>query len=377
MNKKKITLAFIALAAVFILANRLSKKQQPPSQATSPTVFDVTTQSAQDSATLTQTIQYPATIVGDQEIKVTAKSTGNASLVPFNLGDRVNVGSLLVRIDDTGNTLGIGGDGLQSSQVQQSGLSVDQAAEALSLAKKTYHDLKQTFDDQKNSPAQTVTKIQVDSAKKQVDIAETQYESTKIGFKSTLDNHLVTSPIAGLITNKSVSTGDSVSMGQPLFTVSKTTNVKIQFYVDQDQRDAITKGLAVNVNDNNGNTLVALVRNISPAADPITKRFLIEAFPKQQSPSLLSGTLTTVSFPVVKKPQHDGDLILPLSTITIGQNESYIFITDNGIAKKVSASVDAVDGETAEVNAAVAKDAQIIMNGSKLVQDGANINITK
>ncbi len=379
--KKKLVISAIALVIIFVLAYRFSNKSaitvQPPVKAPQ----DVTVQAVKDSIDLKQTLDYPATVVGDQEIIVTATAAGTASAVPFNLGDRVFTGALLTRIDDTGNVLNTNYKDFQSSQIQESHLSKEQAEEALSGAEKNYKDLKKAYSDQNNDPTltKTVSKAQVDAAKNQIDIAELQLKSATVGLKGTLDNHLVTSPISGFVTEKFVSAGDSISIGQKVAAVSVTKNIKLQFFVSADHLANFSLGTEIKAIGNNGNIFPMLVRNISPVADPATKRFLIEAFPKTPTatPVLASGTLTTVSLDIVSHPSASGDLILPLSAVTIGQNESYLFINDNGHAKKIFVTIGAVNGESAEIKTSLPSDAEIILNGSKLVSDGLAISIQK
>jgi len=337
-------------------------------------------QSAADSRSFTETVAYPAEIVGDQEIEVTAKSSGTATVSRLFLGSRVGAGSLLVRIDDTGSNQSIGESGFKNTDVQQSQLSVEQAEKQLKLAKKFYKDLKDQFDSEKKNPAgpQTVTKAQKDNAKGAVDLAELQLENANLGYEGSLDDHLITSPIGGYVTQKLIETGDSISVGQPLFKISKTTNVKVRFFVDEKQLSSISEGLEVKLNDNDGNAIPLKVRNISPQADSVTKRFLIEAYPKTPNlESLLSGTIVSVSLSIEKTPSESGALILPLSAINIGQNENYIFIAESGKTKKLNIDVVSVSGETADIKADIPSDAKIIIEGSKLVRDGQEINIAQ
>lgn len=373
MKKKiQITLVIVVLAGIFFAAYRFSIKPAAPTAQIDNAPQTVTVQKVGDSNQLSQTITYPASVVGANDIILISKSAGNVSALNFDLGSFVAAGSLLAKIDDTGNILQSSENGFQSAQVQQAQLAKEQAKEALDLAKRNYKNLKNDYDHQQNN----VTKTQVDAAKAQIEIAEIQYDSAKVGNRSTQDEHLITSPIAGYVTGKKVSLGDSVSVGQPLVTISKGKNVKIQFFVDQNQLASLKRGAEVAVADGNGNTFPALVRNISPAADPDTKRFLIEAFPKQPATfSPLAGTIVSVSFSFPQKPLQAGNLILPLSAITIGQNESYLFVAENGRAKKIIITIGKVTGETAELKADLDQNAQIILSGSKLLRDGDLINI--
>lgn len=372
-NNVKIVITILVIVGIFLAAILFGGKKSVSQTETPANPTNVSVQSAKDSTQLKAKVEYPATIVGDQEVKITAKSAGNIAQASFELGAFVSQGSLLAKIDDTGNALSAGDNGFKSSQVQQSDYAKEQAKESLDAAKKYYKDLKKAHDD---GGANAPTKAQVNSAKDQIDIAEAQYGSAKVGFSGTLDDHLITSPISGFVTGKTVSVGDSVSVGQEIATISKTQNVKAQFFVDQNQLASFSKGMEVDLSSSGGDSAKAVVRNISPAADPTTKRFLIEAFPVSGvSKIFASGTVATVSFETVDTPNQGGNLILPLSAITISQNESHIFIDDNGLAKKVNVTIIRVSGEAAEIKADIPSDAKIIMNGSKLVKDGERITV--
>ncbi|MFA5925832.1 MAG: efflux RND transporter periplasmic adaptor subunit [Parcubacteria group bacterium] len=382
LSKQRIILFFliVAVAALFIFLARSSRKQAPVTGEPPRFPQDVSVQSVANSQSFAETIQYPAIIAGDQEIEITSKSSGTAAVVNYSLGSRVGAGSLLVRIDDSGNKQKVGESGFKSADVQQSQLSVEQAKEQLELDKKTYNNLKDQYDYEKKNPTleKTVTKTQKDAAKEAVDLAEIQLKNAKVGYKGSLDDHLITSPISGYVTQKMVETGDSISVGQSLFKVSKTANVKVQFYVDENQLSSVSRGLEIALTDNKGSEIPFIVRNISPQADSATKRFLIEAYPKQPGNSdLLSGTVVSVSFSVEKTPGESGALILPLSAINVGQNENYIFIAENGKAKKINVDILNVTGETADIKADLPPDSEVIIQGSKLVQDGQEISITQ
>ncbi|MDR3582886.1 MAG: efflux RND transporter periplasmic adaptor subunit [Candidatus Pacebacteria bacterium] len=380
--KKKIIASAVGLILIFFLVYRFSKKAPTETQSQSRAPLDITFQTAANSHDFKETLTYPATVASDQEITVTAKAAGNASEVPFSLGDQVSAGSLLARIDDTGNTLGQGYEDFQSSQVQETQFSKEQAAEQLSLDKKNYKDLKKAYDQEQNNStlAKTVSKAQVDAAQKQIDIDNLKLSGLRVSLKSTLDDHIITSPIAGFIIGKSVSVGDSVNVGQTLATISQTKNVKLQFFVDPDHLAEFPQGQIVSVVSDGGQNITASVKNISPVADPATKRFLLEAYPQSQipvGPLLAPGTLATVTLETTRHPSVSGDFLLPLSAITVGQNNSYLFIDSDGKAKKIDAAIVSVEGEAAEIKADIPSNAKIILNGSRLVQDGDPVNIAQ
>lgn len=367
MKKRNFILALGAVALIFFLAAKIGKQTTASPEVSKIQPISVKVESAGDAKTFSKAVSYAGNVIGDQEVKITAKAGGIVQAVNFNLGSSVGAGSQLARIDDNGTNLQTGTNGFQSSQVQQSDLAVKQAKKAYELAKDNYTNIKDSS---------SSTDSQIEAAKTQRDIAKLQYENASIGLDSNLDNRLVTSPIAGFVTQKNVSVGDAVSPGQVLATVSKTTNVKVQFYVDLAQKNELRAGKEISAKDSEGNLVSLIVRNISPSADSATKRFLIEAYPKSKN-NLSSGTIVSIEFESIKKVSNDSNIILPLSALSIGQNENYIFVAENGKAKKTLVELIKVDGETAEIRLDNSSDIQIIIEGNKLLQDGSEININK
>lgn len=366
MNKKKNIALILVLLTLFVAALKYQRKNTPTPQETDKQPTLVTVRTAADSKTLSQKNQYSASIVGDQEVNITAKSAGTIVVAPGNIGSNVATGSLLAKIDDT-NSLEVGDAGLKSLQVQQAEIAVEQAKKSYNLAKDTYNELKKTS---------STTNTQKDNAKTQRDIAKLQYENAILGLSGSVDNRVITSPISGIITKKAVSIGDSVTVGQLIATISKSSNIKVQFFVDADQRAMMNKGQKISAVNTNRDSISLVIKNIAIAADQTTKRFLIEAYPeKQGSQTLLAGTIVTVSIESDIKPKNTNDFILPLSAINVGQNESYIFVSENNIVKKELANIVSVDGENAEISSGISPDAQIIIGGNKLVHEGETIEI--
>lgn len=366
MNKKKIIASTLAVAFLFVIAMRLPSKPTAEAEKSTKKIIAVLVRSAEESKNLMQKIEYPANIVGDQEIKITAKSAGTIIYAPGNIGDSVKVGSVIAKIDDS-SALEAGNQGLKSLQVQQSEIALRQAKESYELAKELYDNLKDSSE---------ATDSQLDSAKAQKDIAKLQYENASLTLNSNVDNRLITSPISGFIINKAVSVGDSVSVGQLLAIVSQSSNIKIQFYVDQTEKKNLARGQEISIVDVQGNSTSSIIRNIASSADPISKRFLVEAYPKQNTgKNLIAGTIATVSIQKNIKPNVAENLLLPLSAIGIGQNENYIFIVENNVARKIAVEVVSVNGENAEISAQISAQTLIVTEGNKLIRDGETVEI--
>lgn len=227
----------------------------------------------------------------------------------------------------------------------------------------------------------SATKIKLETqvavSKSQMDMAEIQYRNAAVALQNLIDVHRVITPIDGIVTKKSVENGDTVSAGQILAVVSTPDRLKIQFYVDQDSLALLTAGMDAAIVDG-GKDISATIWSITPQADAVTRRFLVEARPKdgQAAKDLVLGSITTVRVTVTKSAK-DGTYLLPLSAVEVAPAGSSIFLAKDGKAAKVGVKIEEVEGENAEVSGEIPADASIIIDGNKLVREGETVAINQ
>lgn len=235
--------------------------------------------------------------------------------------------------------------------------------------------------EQENAAAQNLNNI-LASSKSQIDGAQSQIDSLS-GQASLariqLDNLTIKAPIAGTITQKMISAGDTVSVGSIVAVMSQTAKLKVQTYVDQIYVNSLQVGMPAVIADNNGNTFTGKVISVSPSADITTKRFLVEADFEDETVANLPnpGIIVSISFDVIRSVNKLGSIFLPITAVNVGQSESYIYLYDNGKAKKQVIDIISVDGENAEIfiSSTLPLDAKIITQGNRLIQDGDPVNI--
>ncbi|OIQ03951.1 MAG: hypothetical protein COZ86_01970 [Candidatus Moranbacteria bacterium CG_4_8_14_3_um_filter_41_13] len=366
MHQKKMSIVIVLIALLFVTSLTLSRKKPEEKSAGEKKPLTVSVQSTKESKEVTIKSTFPALLISDGEVKVTARSAGTITTAPGNIGSPVSVGMLLASIDDAG-TLSEGEYGLKSLQIKQSNITVSQAKKTYTLAKESYDKIRKS---------DSATSIEKESAKTQRDIAKLQYESALLGQTNTLDSHRMISPISGFIINSAVSVGDSVAIGQPIATIGRSTLMKAQFFVNQEERSILSRGQEISAMLADGTSVPFLIRNIALAADPTTKRFLIEALPKKQDAKLfLSGTIITMTLETTVTPKESKNILLPLSTLTISQNENSLFIVEDNKAKKIPVTIVSVRGENAEIFAEIKEESLIITEGNKLINDGETIVI--
>ncbi|MBI5422250.1 efflux RND transporter periplasmic adaptor subunit [Candidatus Peregrinibacteria bacterium] len=248
------------------------------------------------------------------------------------------------------------------SMKANSGNQVDQAGFGQDQAENQFENLKIKLDSQ------------VAAAKAQLDSARLQYENSLVGLNSLSGNYRIPAPIAGVVTRKLFSVGDTVSPGQLLMTLSRSDLTKAQFFVDQETLPSLAVGMVAQLRTSAGTSFEARVTSISTRADEATKRFMVEAEPKAGS-HLALGTVADIFLDLDQVSQDPTHFILPLSAIDVGQNGNRVTLAQDGQAQKAEVAIVRISGEVAEIAADFPPDALIVVEGNRLAQEGDYLRV--
>ena len=240
---------------------------------------------------------------------------------------------------------------------------IDQSQFVLSLAQNQYDNAKVKIESQ------------IAAAKVQMENSESQYNNALLSLQSLYDIHSVVSPIEGTITQK-VNNGDTVSAGQLVATISQTEKTKVKIFVEPENLADLKPGLLATVS-NGEQTVSGIISSISPQADTLTRRFPVEIVLENAS-SLYLGTVVNVKVVITKSVAGEaGSILLPLSSIEIGQNGDQVMIVENNQAKKIPVEVISVLGDLAKVRINnYPPQTLIIIEGNKLVREGELVAFT-
>jgi len=245
-----------------------------------------------------------------------------------------------------------------TSQQDQAGLTAD-------LAQNQYENLKLKISSQ------------LAASRSQMENARWQYENAQVSLQSLFDVHSIISPISGTLTSKTASNGDSVSAGQLVATVSQVDKLKVKFYLDAEHVKNILVGMPAIIKDNSGQEYQGVISLVSQQPDEWSHRFLAE-LSLTKDEGLRIGAVVDVKIKVTQTLTLESGLSwLPLSALTVGQNETKILIYDNGIAREQVVTVLKVQGEMAQVKSGLGPEEVIIVDGNKLINPGQAIVLSE
>jgi len=352
---KKFVGSFFFLLVIFLVFLTLKSHSQNEDELLERKVFSqVETLSAKQAKEIDYTLNFPAIIKSDQEVVVKSKSQGQAVWLNFKEADQVYQGEVLVKVDASGK-LDSGENNFFSSQIRQQELAVEQAKKAYDLAKENFNE-----DDSDNN----------EIAKK---IAKLQYQSAQVALQNSLNDSMLTAPVSGVVMEKMITVGDTVVVGQPIAKISPSGKKKIQFFVDGESLPFLKKGTEVEVvlNDK-AEKIKAKITQIGLEADLASRKFKIEAdFVEQEDVAF--GVVASVAVAINEKISQENYFFLPLSALTVGQNESFVFILVDGKAKKISVQAEEIKGEIVKIKANLEEETKIIIEGNKLIQDREDV----
>jgi RND family efflux transporter MFP subunit len=252
---------------------------------------------------------------------------------------------------------------LTSLRTGQKG-QTDAAGYGVDAARQQYESIKNRLEREKQA------------AQSQLEAARLTYQNAQTALQGLYDIHDNISPIDGLLVKKLAKDGDTVSAGQELAIVSQPERIKLSFYVDEENVRYIGLGAKAAIKDNSGKKIDAVISAITPMADAASKRFEVEMRPSKESSENFSlGTVMTAVVTIKKGTTEKGNIILPLSAIEVGQNESAIYIVSEEKAKKETVEVVRVIGEAAELKTELDPTTAIIIEGAKEVEEGDSVKI--
>jgi RND family efflux transporter MFP subunit len=243
--------------------------------------------------------------------------------------------------------------------------AVRTAENQLDSAKNSYDNSLASLENTRFAAEQQIISAQtaLDSARSQLNLARVQAADLTIG-----------SPIAGTITEKTVELGTEVSPGLAIAQVAQTGLVKVLIDLTTEDARAVEVGMNAELAQD-GNVLSATITKIYPTADTASKKIRVEIAYQNEGRELIPGTFVDVAIPA--KPTAGGDfLYIPLEAVTIGASNSYVFLADNGQAKRVIVEVGRVENDQIQILSGLSTGDILIVEGAKSLEDGDKIEIT-
>lgn len=297
------------------------------------------------------------TVAARSEVRIVPKLSGRILSVQAEEGTNVRKGQTLATIESPE----------LEWQLQQQKASLLTAQANLSNAKSNL-DRMRTLVDQG-----AVSQQQYEGTLTQLKVAEAQAKQIKASIKlieTQQANATVTSPISGVVIDRTAEIGLMAQPGSPLFTIAEEGPLEVQVSVPEQELARLSVGSPVRVESAAfpGQLFTGKIREVSPSVDPQTRQIKAKIDLGRGGPlkvgMFVRGTIET---------QSRTALVLPAGAVQTDGAEAFVYLDESGKAQRVPVKTGIRDGSRVEVLSGLASGAPVVVEGGAFLKDGAAI----
>jgi RND family efflux transporter MFP subunit len=273
------------------------------------------------------------------------QSAGTITNLYVKAGDHVSKGEVLAQLDN--------------SVLLQ---NIAQAKAQLNLAQTT-------FDRQKNLWDQKIgTEIQYLQAKSNLEALQKQVD----GLKQQANMYRIVAPISGGVDQMDLKLGQVASPGTTGIRIVNTDNLKIKADVPESYATDIKQGDNVEVVIPDANDSLKLkVTFAAKVIDPGSRSFGIEI---KLPPSKVLRPNMTATIRIADYSKKNS-LSVPLKAIQHSDTSTFVFINQNGIAKRQAVKIGNTYGGKSEILTGLKPGDQIVTEGASDIEDGDKLRV--
>ena len=284
---------------------------------------------------------FSTTLLGYETLNVAPSVTGKIERILVEVGSRVSKGQLLVQMDQ---------NQYNTTKLTFANLGVEMAR--MEALKETGSISQQAYDQMKLS-----------------------YDQTEESLDFLKKNTYFTAPFAGVITAKNYEEGELYS-GQPILVLTQISTLKAFISVPESYFTLVKKGMTVELSTEvyPNQIFPAVIDIIYPTIDPTTHTFQVQLKIPNSNELLRPGMFARVNLSLGEVDA----MIVPYQAVLklIGSNDRYVFIDDNGVAKRVPVTLgQRFDDKVEILSTEIASGDKLVTVGQARLVNGVKLKI--
>lgn len=279
-------------------------------------------------------------------VELTTEVSGRVIELNLETGRRVDKGQLLVRLDD-----------------RQARADLEVIDAQLADARRQYERARQLRSNN------SISQSQVEELRTVVDVAEAQRQSARV----RLENHRIEAPFTGVVGLSDISIGAYLTSGTSVTTLDSTDTMELNFaiperFLGQVALNQPVSGQSPAYPDQTfSGKLAELGTRINELSRTLPVRALIDNPEGRLRPGqFMSATLTL---------RERDALVIPEQAVMIRGDEKYVFVAEDGIARRMSVTLGSRMPGRVEVVDGLTMDDQIIVTGQDRLSSGDRIDV--
>ncbi|HMM10782.1 MAG TPA: efflux RND transporter periplasmic adaptor subunit [Bacteroidales bacterium] len=297
---------------------------------------------------ISRDVEYTANLVAFEELHLAPAAPGRIESILVEVGDRVRKGQTVVRMDQTQ---------LRQAEIQLATLETD--FRRLDTLRKLGSIAQQQFDQ---------LRTQLEVLRKNVDFLR--------------ENTQLRAPFDGVVSGKyfengEMYTGAPSAAGKPaVISLVQMNRLKALLPVSEKYLPLVKRNMEAIVTSDvfEGEIFSGRITNIYPTVDPSSRTFQIEVGIDNRSEKLRPGMFARVTLAL----DRDQAFLLPSTAVLKlqGSNDRYLFVEDNGLARRVPVNIVKRYNDMVEVTGETLKPGnRVIISGQARLLDGAKVKV--
>jgi len=299
----------IALLALSLAACSDAQDETLPATSAPPAVATVVVEKTRtDSET-----RFDGVIEAVNQATVAAQTGGRIVELPFDVGDFVKQGEVIVRL--TGVE--------QKAQAGSAAAALTEAGARLSEARLQYDRVADLFG------RGVVAKAALDRAKADLDSATARVEAARNALaqaREQADYTVVRAPYSGIVVKRHAEVGETVTVGRPLLSGLSLEHLRVVVEVPQQHAGPLRSHKKARVLMPDGRWVAASELRIPPNADSATHTFRVLVSLPQGDYGAFPGTLVKVAF--VSGTQEQ--VLVPAAALLRRAEVTGVYVMDSG-----------------------------------------------
>lgn len=342
---KKIFRTFVGLLALATIITSCNQKENSTSTNEKTTEEVVKTENVKtqkiELTEIERDLDIQSTLLPYEKISVSPTIQGHITKLYVEVGDKVSAGQMLVKMDEN-----------------------------------TYLQTKLNFENLKTNFDRISALNESDNISKQTyDQTKSQYEILKTSLANIEANTYVKAPFAGVISARSYEDGDLYT-GAPIYQLIQVNTLKALVDVPESYIGQIKKGLKVNITAEayGEQEFPAVVEIIYPTVDASSHTFQVQLKIENGKETLHPGMYIHAKLNIGKTKIW----LVPYQAVLKlqGANDRYVFINENGIAKRVNVQLGERFNDKIEIITEEIKEGdEIVVVGQAKLVKGTKLNV--
>lgn len=310
-------------------------------------------------------IVLPASLRGNTETQIYARSNGYLSAWYKTIGDHVSKGELLALIDVPE----------LEHELAQGRAALAQVKARLELARSTLKRWQQ-LNETDAAPQQEFDEKRSAVLQGEADLAAAEANVKRL--EKVEGYRRIVAPFSGVVTRRSVDVGSLINAGsQELFALTQIDPLRLTVWVPQAYADDVKPGqeVAVSLTEIQGKPIAARVDHVAGALDPLTRSRQVDVTLANRDGRLLPGAYAEISINVLAK---NSPLIVPANVLVVDQSGMRVVVVDaeNCIAfRQVKLGRDF--GREVEILEGVAANDVLVASPSDLLAEGEKVIVVE